>query len=142
MRPTVSERDQLRQELLYDGIIEPVNMSRIDSQVRCVMPKASTEQRQQAAVEAIRSLVDDGLVEPGFPGQDGEFVVEALGDTLAEVDDKYLGHYERPSAWMWCAWLKLTDKGWAAATSTPEGQRVAEHERERLESLHGKSPAE
>lgn len=130
-----SERDRLRQELLYDGIIEPVNMAMIDSEVRRLMPSASPPERQQEAIAVIGSLVEDGLVEPGYLGQEeDEFVVEPLDEALAVVADKYVGHYDRPAEWMWCCWLKLTDRGWAAATSTPEGQQVAEHERERLEA--------
>jgi hypothetical protein len=137
-----SERDQLRQEVLHDAIIEFANMAGVDSRVRQHMPSASSHEWQREAVAVIRSLVEEGLVETGYIGQDDEFVGEPLAKTLAVIADKYVGHYDEPSQWMWCAWLKLTDKGWAAATFTSEGQRVAEHERERLESLHGKSPAE
>jgi hypothetical protein len=135
-----TDTDRLRQELLYDGIIEPVNMSRIDSQLRELFPVASVEEHQRLALEVIESLVGDSLAEPGYLGQEeDEFVVESLADTLTRIRDKYVGHYDDPAQWMWCAWLKLTAKGLAAANSTPHGQHVAAHERERREALRESS---
>ncbi|WP_282100904.1 hypothetical protein [Mycobacterium sp. SM1] len=34
---------------------------------------------------------------------------------------RYLNHYDDPLAWVWYAWMKLTDEGRKAAQALQEG---------------------
>jgi hypothetical protein len=125
-------REALCQDLLLDAIVEPIHLSQIESRAQQHLPSASLPERQDEVIAAITSLVGDGLMEPGCPAKDGGFVVEQLEDTLRQIRDTYVARYDDASEWIWSFFLNLTNKGWTAATSTPEGLRIAEYERERL----------
>lgn len=128
--------DVLRSDLLLDALVMPINMGQINSQALERLPSASLSERQRAIVDVLQSLVDDGLVVTGYPGQDDDtFVVEPFAETLREVKRTFFDRYDEPSEWIWSCWIKLTEKGVQIATSTPEGLRVAEHERERLDAI-------
>ncbi|MBI5337471.1 MAG: hypothetical protein HZB45_07275 [Mycolicibacterium rufum] len=128
--------DVLRSDLLLDALVMPINMGHINSQALERLPSASLSERQRAIVDVLQSLVDDGLVVTGYPGQDDDtFVIEPFAETLREVKRTFFDRYDEPSEWIWSCWIKLTEKGVQIATSTPEGLRVAEHERERLDAI-------
>lgn len=128
--------DELRSDLLLDALVMPINMGHINSQALELLPSASLSERQRAIVDVLQSLVDDGLVVTGYPGKDDDtFVVEPFAETFQEIKRTFIDRYDEPSEWIWSCWIKLTEKGVHIATSTPEGLRVAEHERERLDAI-------
>ncbi|MGE2736654.1 hypothetical protein [Mycolicibacterium vaccae] len=127
-------RDRLRQQVLEFGLIGCVDLSYIHRMVEDQMPGADSSALQQATIETIRSLAEDGLVETGYP-ENGEFVHESLDLFLQEVHAMYVVQYDEPSAWFQQLFVNLTDKGVAVAMSTSEGRRIAEYERQRLQSI-------
>lgn len=128
--------DVLRSDLLLDALVMPINMGQINSQALERLPSASLSDRQRAIVDVLQSLFDDGLVVTGYPGKDDDsFVVEPFAETLQEIKRTFFDRYDEPTEWIWSCWIKLTEKGVRVATSTPEGRRVAEHERERLDAI-------
>lgn len=124
----------LRHQVSLDGLVDCVDLPRIHWLVEQELPNADATELQAVTVSVIRTLAEDGLVETGYP-DNGEFVSEPLEDSLEELQRSYIAQYHEPIAWFGRLWLNLTDKGVAAATATPEGRRVAEHEKKRSESL-------
>jgi hypothetical protein len=124
-------RNEAREEVLLDALVEPVNMAQIHWRVQQHHASASVPELQSETIEVVRSLVADGLVETGYPGPDGDFVREPFTETMQEIRDTYIARYDEPAEWMWSCWLNLTDKGRQLATSTEAGARVARLEDER-----------
>lgn len=128
-----STAEKVSREILLDGLVDCVDLPRIHWLVEQELPNADATELQAVTISVIRTLVEDGLVETGYP-DNGEFVSESLDDSLEELQRSYIAQYHEPIAWFGRLWLNLTDKGVAAATATPEGRRVAEHEKKRSES--------
>lgn len=124
----------LRHQVLLDGLVDCVDLPRIHWLVEQEPPDADVTELQAVTIAAIRTLVEDGLAETGYP-DNGEFVCESLKKSLEELQRSYVAHYDEPIAWFGRLWLNLTDKGVATATATPDGRRIAEHERKRSEHL-------
>jgi hypothetical protein len=58
-------RENVRIELITDGIADYVDLGAVDSQVSRHNPSASVSEVQRETLETIRSLVSDGLFELG-----------------------------------------------------------------------------
>ncbi|OBI40632.1 hypothetical protein A5707_09275 [Mycobacterium kyorinense] len=73
---------------------------------------------QNETLEAIRSLVNDGLFQlGGLSAEGGRFVAwdGPLDELIQRVSNVYVSHYDDPPAWVWVIWMKLTDEGERAA---------------------------
>ena len=126
---TTHERE--RQSLLVSALIGPLHLAAIHAVIQSLNPNASNPELQHIVIEAIRSLVDDGLVVTGYPGSDEEFIAEPLAEAMANIESYYIGHFDEPADWMWAAWIDLTEDGKAVILETEEGRRVQAHESER-----------
>jgi hypothetical protein len=122
-------------ELLLDGLVEPVNLAAIESRVNQHYPAASDPQLIDETVRTIRSLINDGLMEPGYLGDKSQFIRERLDQWMGALTDTYVTKHEEPAEWVFSYWLNLTDKGRRIALSTEEGKAVDRHERERIAGL-------
>jgi hypothetical protein len=111
----------VRDNLLLKGLSRPVPLNAIDWKVKQQNPSASDTQVQQATLETIRSLVDDGLFRLGDVHK-RRFVVskQPLDRSINKISHRYVGHYDDPKRWMYLAWMKLTDKGQQLALSLEE----------------------
>ena len=70
---------------------------------------ASVTEVQFETLETIRSLVSDDLLALGdLSGEGGS---GSLDESIQRISDVYVAHYDDKPAWVWFAWMELTDKG-------------------------------
>ena len=124
--------DRLRNAILVDAIVEPIDLGEIDWRAKQQFPSASSRDRQERVIDVMRSLVAGGLMEVGHLAKDDGFTVERLDAAIEGIRQTYVSNHGDAGQWMWSYYLKLTDDGWSAATATPEGRGVAQQEQERL----------
>ena len=77
-------------------------------------------------LETIRSLVSHGLFELGDLSGEGRSLVawsESLDESIQKISDVYVAKYADPPAWVWSAWMELTDKGERLARGLEESAR-------------------
>ncbi|RDH75249.1 hypothetical protein DVS77_28180 [Mycolicibacterium moriokaense] len=117
---------------MLDGLVDAVGLPRIHWQVARLNPGASAAELQAQTIEAIRSLVDDGLVEIGYTNAENDFVAEQLAESMQQIQQTYIAHYDEPVRWFQVVWVNLTEKGRDLVLASQEGQRVEKHERERM----------
>lgn len=109
---------QARESLLVKGLRKPVALNAVDWKIKHDNPSASAAEVQDGALEVIRSLADDGLVKLGAV-RGHRFVASKrpLNRTMRRISRRYVDHYDNPNAWMFAAWMKLTDEGQRLALS-------------------------
>jgi hypothetical protein len=107
-------REQVRNELLTDGLIDYVDLGAVDSQVSRHNPSASVSEVQHESLEVIRALVSEGLFELGdLSGDGGTLQVwsSSLDESLEKISDAYVSHHDDKPGWVFFAWMELTNKG-------------------------------
>ena len=117
-------RENVRIELITDGIADYVDLGAVDSQVSEHDPSAQVSEVQRETLETIHSLVSDGLFELGdLSGEGGSLVAwtGSLDESIRRVSDVYVAQYDDPPAWVFSAWLELTHKGEQVARALQEG---------------------
>jgi len=114
----MSPSTPVRDTLLLKGLSRPVALNAIDRKIKQQNPSASTSEVQGETLEAIRSLVDDGLFRLGAL-EKRRFVPSKrpLDRSMDKISRSYLNHYDDPRRWMYSAWIKLTAKGEELALS-------------------------
>ncbi|GAB7143541.1 hypothetical protein [Mycobacterium riyadhense] len=128
-------RERARDEVLTDGLIDWVSLSRVNWQVIQHYPTAHLSEVQNETLELVRSMAAEGLIELGeMSNDDGRFVAwdEPLERSMQRIYEAYVTHHDNRLGWVHRYWLNLTDKGRQLILSTEEGQRVARAEKERL----------
>jgi hypothetical protein len=119
-------RERVRAELLTDGLADYVDLGAVDSQVSRHNPQAGASDVQRETLAMIRSLVSDGLFELGdLAGEGGSLVVwsGSLDESIQRISDVYVVHYDDPPAWVFSAWMELTDKGERVARALEESAK-------------------
>lgn len=119
-----------REEVLLRGLIDWVALERVHRRVAREHPGEPLSVIQDKTLDLIRSLVSDGLFEVGdLSGEGGRFVAwnTPLDESIQRIRDVYVPKFGDESAWWFCCWLDLTDKG----------QQVAEAIEASAESAHG-----
>jgi hypothetical protein len=109
-----------RENILIEGIDDWVSLSGVHSYVLQENRTAPPSEVQQKTLETIRSLVSDGLVELGdLAGEDGSFVAwnTPLDESMKEIHDIYVNHFDDKLNWTIYCWLNLTAKGEQIAES-------------------------
>jgi hypothetical protein len=109
-----------RENILIHGLIDWVNLGGVHSYVLQEDRSASPSEVQQKTLDTIRSLVSDGLVELGdLAGEDGSFVAwnTQLDESMKEIHDIYVNHFDDKLTWTIYCWLNLTGKGEQVAES-------------------------
>ncbi len=107
-------REKVYNELLTDGLADYVDLGAVDSQVARHNPSASLPELQRETLETIRKLVSDGLFELGdLSGEGGSLAAwsGSLDDSIQRISDVYVAHYDDPPAWVFFAWMELTETG-------------------------------
>jgi hypothetical protein len=114
----MSTSTQVRDNLLLKGLSRPVALNAIDRKVKQRNPSASNAEVQDETLEAIRSLVDDGLFRLGAL-EKRRFVPSKrpLDRSIHKISRRYVNHYDNPKRWMYSAWMMLTAKGEELALS-------------------------
>jgi hypothetical protein len=94
--------------------------------VKQELPSASLSEVQSETLETIRTLVGDELFVLGdLSGEHGRFAAwkESLDTSIQKISDVYITQYDDPPAWVFSAWIKLTDKGERVARALEESAR-------------------
>jgi hypothetical protein len=109
---------QTRESLLVKGLGRPVALNAVDWKIKHDNPLASAAEIQDDTLTVIRSLADDGLVRLGGMRRH-RFVASRrpLNKTMRRISRRYVGHYDEPRAWMFSAWMTLTNEGRRVALS-------------------------
>lgn len=119
MEPVSGAQDRLRTEILTGGLYESVSMADVQGYINRLRLATTDGERQQLMLEAIRSLLVDGLVVVGdIPGpNDPGFLVwpGGIDEVVAELTDRIIGQWTQPELWDYSTWLDLTQAGRAAA---------------------------
>lgn len=119
-------RERVRAELLTDGLADYVDLGAVDSQVSRHNPQALPSDVQRETLATIRSLVSDGLFELGeLSGEGGSLIAwsGSLDESIQKISDVYVGHYDDPPAWVFSAWMELTEKGERVARALEQSAR-------------------
>jgi hypothetical protein len=106
----LSAEDRLRNELLTGGLYDLVPLAEVESVITGERLAATTVEQQELALSAMRSLVNDGLME--FEGW-GDL---PLNKAMERVHDLFITHYDDPGMLAFAVWLKLTEAGNRIAT--------------------------
>jgi hypothetical protein len=109
-----------RENILIEGIDDWVSLSGVHSYVLQENRIAPPSEVQQKTLETIRALVSDGLVELGdLAGEGGSFVAWAtpLDESMEEIYDVYVNHFDDKLNWTIYCWLNITGKGKQVAES-------------------------
>jgi len=133
-----SARENAREEVPTDGLVDWANLSAINWQVRQQFPSASLSDVQNATLELVRSLVAEGLFELGdLSSEDGRFAAwdEPLEISMPKLYDAYVTHYSDAIGWPHRYWLSLTDRGKDFILSTEKGKQVAQAELARQRAI-------
>jgi hypothetical protein len=114
---------EARENILIEGLDDSVDLGGVHQYVARENPSASLLDVQSKALEIIRSLVDDGLVELGsMSGEGGRFVTweTSLDESMKEIHDVYVTRFGDDGLWSWYCWLNLTGKGKQVAESVEQ----------------------
>jgi hypothetical protein len=107
--------DILRGDILAMGRDDFVSMADVLGQISRGQLADSVAERQSLVLGAVRSLLDDGLVEigdipgrgdPGFKPWPG-----TVNELMTRFTDRFVGHYDDRIEWEYVIWFNLTPKG-------------------------------
>jgi len=111
---SMTAQERLRKEVLTSGLYDWVPLAEVDSIIVDNHLTETLSARQDLALETIRSLAEDGLMEIGdLPGQGSRLIAwdVSLDAALAQISDRFVGHYDDTAMWGFSIWLGLTDAG-------------------------------
>jgi hypothetical protein len=100
--------ETLREELLIDGLADWLPLAHVDSRIAREHPLKSLVEQQDLALDTIRSLVSDDLMQLGdLTGEDGRLRVweTPLDESMQRIRDMYVDQYGDASAWLFRFWL-------------------------------------
>jgi hypothetical protein len=107
-------QERLRKELLSSGLYDWVPLAEVDSIIIDNHLADTLPAQQDLALQTIRSLAEDGLMEIGDLPDKGDRIIPwnvSLDAALARISDRFVGHYEDTATWGFSVWLGLTDAG-------------------------------
>jgi hypothetical protein len=119
-------REKVREALITAGVADWVDLNAVHCHVKQELPSASLSEVQSETLETIRTLVGDELFVLGdLSGEHGRFAAwkESLDTSIQKISDVYITQYDDPPAWVFSAWIKLTDKGERVARALEESAR-------------------
>jgi hypothetical protein len=116
-----SEHDRVKDNLLVEGLQDWIRLGEVHTAFRFDdhASKRSVAEAQRLTLSMIRELVDEGLFDLGEIVRNTNGGFEAwnlsLDEAMAEIEQKYVTHFDDRWGWTACAWLQVTDKGRALA---------------------------
>jgi hypothetical protein len=117
-RSAMTTQERLRAALLTSGLSDWVPLAEVDSIIIDNHLTETLPAQQDLALQIIRSLVEDGLMEIGdLPDQGSRLIAwdVPLDAALTRISDRFLGHYDDTAMWGYSVWLGLTEAGERAA---------------------------
>jgi hypothetical protein len=113
-----AQRDQnaderLKAELLISGLSDWVSLAEVQQIISHFQLANTDKEHQDLTLRAIRSLLQDGLMQIGeLPGPDGTFPAwEPVDVAMDRLHERFVGHYAEPTSWDYSIWLGLTEAG-------------------------------
>ena len=105
--------ERLRAEILTSGLSDWVSMAEVQQIITHYQLADTERERQDLVLRAIRSLLEDGLMEMGeLPGPDGRFPAwEPIDVAMDRLRERFVDHYAEPTSWDYSIWLGLTETG-------------------------------
>ncbi|TRW86181.1 hypothetical protein FK535_06810 [Mycolicibacterium sp. 018/SC-01/001] len=102
-----------RESLLLLGTYDWVALDHIHRETARHMPGSLIPQIQQAALELIREVVEQGLFEMGDVTAERGFVrwLEPTDQAISRIEGFYIDAFDDTTVWPWCCWLNLTPHG-------------------------------
>lgn len=114
-QPRVTPLDTLRNDILACGHDDFVSMADVQACIYDGLLKDMPTEHRQLVVDAVRSLLEDGLVEVGnIPGRNDPGFDTWPGtndEVMARFVDCFIGSHDNPYEWRYKIWLNLTAKG-------------------------------
>ncbi len=112
-------QDILHSEILAGGHDDWVSMAEVRSYISRGRLANSTSEQQHLALQTIRSLLQDGLVEVGdIPGPDDSGFLAwpgNLDEVMTGLTERIVGRASDPDSWEYSTWLNLTSRGLEAS---------------------------
>ncbi|BCO38323.1 hypothetical protein BMW24_018305 [Mycobacterium heckeshornense] len=124
-----SAQERLRKELLISGLYDWVPLVQVESVITRADLAETLPAQQDLALQTIRSLVEDGLMEIGDlpnPGEKFRGWDLSIDAAMARVYDRFVQHYDDPTLWEFTIWLGLTETGTRLARKLEDKTATAE----------------
>jgi hypothetical protein len=113
-----SEHDQVRENLLIEGLRDWIYLSEVHSAFMSnTDPARPVHEVQELTLNMIRELVSDGLFVLGTPSpkksNPPEFIQWdlPLDAAMAKIEDAYVKNFDDRNNWITMVWMNQTDKG-------------------------------
>jgi hypothetical protein len=120
-----SAQEQLRVKLLNSGLYDWVPLIEVATKITLYDLAETLPAQQDLALQTIRSLLEDGLMQIGeLPGPDDEEFPAwdlSIDAAMERVYDRFVRHYGDPELWEFCIWLGLTESGRRLAENLESG---------------------
>jgi hypothetical protein len=120
-----SAQEQLRAKLLNSGLYDWVPLIEVKTKISHYHLAETLSAQQDLALQTIRSLLEDGLMQIGeLPGPDDEEFPAwdlSIDAAMERLYDRFVRHYEDPELWEFCIWLGLTESGRRLAKNLGSG---------------------
>ena len=112
----MSELDAIQRDLLVEGLEDYVGLWQVAKQVHRLFGSLPAERVRDIALDRLRPLLLEGLIEPGLPAEGGGFSAWGgdAGAALDRIETEWRGLGTDPNIWDIC-WFKNTEKGNALA---------------------------
>ena len=101
------------QSLLLLGTYDCVALDHVHREMARHMIGSPISQIQQAALELIRAVVEQGLFEIGDVTAESGFVrwLEPIDQAIFRIGRFYIDAFDDTAVWPWCCWLNMTPCG-------------------------------
>lgn len=101
------------QSLLLLGTYDWVALDHVHREIARHMIGSPISQIQQAALEFIREVVEQGLFEIGDVTAERGFVrwLEPIDQAISRIERFYIDAFDDTAVWPWCCWLNMTPYG-------------------------------
>jgi hypothetical protein len=119
-----SAQQRLRAKLLNAGLYDWVPLIEVRLDIKQYNLAETTAAQQAVALQTIRSLLEDGLMQIGELPRPGEkFPAWDLPiDTIMErLYDCFVRHHDDPELWEFRFWLSITESGRRVAENLESG---------------------
>ncbi|BBX98476.1 hypothetical protein [Mycobacterium lacus] len=123
-QPDGAAQERLRAALLISALSDWVPLAEVETAITHYHLSETRPTRQEFAVQTVRSLLDDGLMQIGnlpYPGEHFSAWDLPIDAAMERVYHLFVNHYDEPHLWEFTIWLALT----------PAGERLAHALRDR-----------
>lgn len=111
----------LREQILNVGLDDWVSLAEVETIIERYHLADTAPERQKITLEAVRSLLDEGLAQVGVPPGRGEQQFcpwpGSVDEVMGQLTERFVGHYDDPDSWEYAIWIGLTTEGDRAAAA-------------------------